>query len=68
MSNEKVLENAISLLRSAVKDKGDNIKGLDSALVQDRMKFQEALSVVQNAVRDGVVDQSDINKKIGLVS
>lgn len=62
-------ETAIKLLKNAVKYSNiENQKHIDLTLVNasDRIKYQMALVVVQNAVATGSKTQTEVNELLGL--
>lgn len=62
-------ENAIELLKNAVKYSNiENQKHIDLTLINasERLKYQLALVVVQNAIAKGDKTQSQVNESLGL--
>ncbi len=68
---EKHLEEAINLLRRAVKDSHlENQKHLDLTLVSahERGQFQRALIVTKESIRQGIISQDELDRRLGLIS
>lgn len=60
----------IQLLRNAVKDSHlDRQKHIDLSLTMatDRPRYEDALKQLRLAVRDGLITEEDLKKKLGLV-
>lgn len=69
MGQLHTFDEAIALLKNAVKYSTiDNQKHLDLALVNadERIKYQEALMVVQSAVARGETTQKEVNELLGV--
>ncbi|EQC47713.1 hypothetical protein [Bacteriovorax sp. Seq25_V] len=70
MSNVKSFDEAIQLLRNAVKYSTiENQKHIDLSLVNagERLEYQKALMVVQSAVSRGEFSQAEVNEKLGII-
>lgn len=70
MSNVKTFDEAIQLLRNAVKYSTiENQKHIDLSLVNadERLEYQKALMVVQSAVSRGEFTQAEVNEKLGII-
>lgn len=69
--NEKMeLQEAIELLKTAVKDSHlKDQKHVDLTLVDalERPKYQLALFVAQNAVKNQILSETDLKQQIGLI-
>lgn len=64
------LDDAIKLLRNAVKDSHlKNQKHLDLTLIDasEREKYQVALIIAQQAVKEDIISDSDLKKRLGLI-
>lgn len=68
--NEQQLNEAISLLKNAVKDSHlDRQKHIDLSLVMapDRPRYEEALRTTRLAILHGLVTEEDLKKRLGLL-
>lgn len=69
MTKEQMNEH-IKLLKNAVKDSHlDRQKHIDLSLTMaiDRPRYEEALKQLRIAVRDGLLTEEDLKKKLGLL-
>lgn len=71
MINEKIdLDQAISILKNAVKDSHlKNQKHIDLTLIdaEQRDRYQLALFVAQNAVKENIISERDLKTRLGLI-
>lgn len=71
MINEKIdLDQAISILKNAVKDSHlKNQKHIDLTLIdaEERDRYQLALFVAQNAVKENIISERDLKTRLGLI-
>jgi len=65
MSYQEELENAITLVVAEMAEDAATETDLNEDSVEDRLKFQEAMEVVQGAIASGAISTDEISNRLG---
>jgi len=65
MSYQEDLENAISLVVAEMAENAATATDLNEDSVEDRIKFQQAMEVVQGAIASGAISSDEISSRLG---
>jgi len=64
MSYQEDLEKALNLVVAEMAENAAIATDLNEDSVEDRLKFQKAMDVVQNAISNGVISSDEISKRL----
>jgi len=64
MSYQEDLEKALNLVVAEMAENAATATDLNEDSIEDRLKFQEAMDVVQNAISNGVISSDEISKRL----
>jgi hypothetical protein len=65
MSYQEDLENAINLVASEMAQQSESDVTLNEDSVEDRVKFQQAMELVQGAISSGAISRDEISNRLG---
>jgi len=65
MSYQEDLENAIDIVVSEMAENPQSNSALDEDSAEDRVKFQEAMDIVQGAISSGAINADEISTRLG---
>ena len=64
MSYQEDLEKALNLVVAEMAENAATATDLNEDSIEDRLKFQEAMDLVKNAISNGVISSDEISNRL----